>query len=401
MSHDPLRVLHVGPLDSIHLRRWVAATTELGHLALVGGHLRPGFGTSSWPAPALAQAHHSPQLPWASTRRARSTGSMVDRALAGLPNALIEVPLWARWLDRLVKRLRPDVVHAHYLHQWGAAAALAEARPLIAGALGSDIYLQDRVGRRFADAALARADVVIVPSPHGAAALRSRDLRGSCRHLEAGIDLDFFRPPTEAERVAAREGLELGDGPVVLSFRGGGPVYDLPLAIEAFRRLRARRPAARLVVAHGPMPLDRRNAASLHGLNGSVRVLPAVPPDGMRRLFHAADVGVSVPRSDGSPSSVWESLACSTPVVASDLPQLAQRVGERDGALLVRRDPEAVMEALDRVLADRSHARALGRGGRAWCEANVDRRVTLASLDRLYRGLASAARAREPVTGRA
>lgn len=383
----PLTVLHLGALDSVHLRRWVEMTRELGHEAVVAGHLRPGLGPE-----ALAAPHRAPQLRWASTRHARASGRRIDRALAGLPNGVVEVPLWARWLRRLTRRIRPDVVHAHYLPQWGAAAGMAGASPLVASALGSDVYLAGGVDRRLADAALARADAVVAPSPHAAAALSPRTRRPErLVHLETGVDLHAFHPPSAADRLAARRSLGLAAGPVVLSFRGASPVYDLPLAVEAFRRLRRRRPDAQLVVAHGALPLDRLTAAAIRALGGAARVLGAVPPEAMPQCFHAADVGVSVASSDGSPNSIWECLACAVPVVASALPQLAGRVGGGDGVLLVERRPEAVASALESTLADGARARALGQAGRSWCEANVDRGISLARLDGLYSELAALA----------
>jgi glycosyltransferase involved in cell wall biosynthesis len=303
---------------------------------------------------------------------------------------LVEVPVWAAWLRRLVRRLDVDVVHTHWLPYWGAAAGLARTKPLVAGAMGSDVYLLDGVERRLANVALAHAQVVVAPSPHATDALRARNGRPDrCVHLEPGIDLDAFRPPTGAERAWARHALGLGDGPAVLSFRAAGSVYGLPLAIEAFRRLRERRPDAQLLVVHGRIPLDGAAKAALMSLDGGVRVLGAVPHEQMRTCFHAADVGISVPSSDGSPVSLWECLACGTPAVCSQLPQLAGRVGERSGVLLAQRSPSALAAALDSVLTGASRGRALGLAGREWCQANMDRRDSLERLDRLYRAIAS------------
>src|SRR4051794_13090099 len=312
-ERERLRVLHAGPLDSIHLARWVELTAELGHVPVVAGHLRRGFRAAELAA-SVDRAHRAWQLPWASRRGTQLTGRALHRALASLPNGLVEVPLWAAWLRRLMRGLDVDVVHAHWLPSWGAASGLARARPLVAGAMGSDVYLLEGVERRFADVALARARVVVAPSPHAAAALRARGVPANrCVHLEPGIDLDAFRPPSDAERGSARDALGVGGGPVVLSFRSAGPVYGLPLAIEAFRRLRTRRADAQLIVVHGPIPRDGATEAAIRSLGGGVRVLGDVPHAHMRTCFHAADVGISVPSSDGSPVSLWECLSCGTP----------------------------------------------------------------------------------------
>jgi glycosyltransferase involved in cell wall biosynthesis len=387
---DRLRVLHAGTLDSVYLASWIQLTAQLGHVPLVAGHLHRGLTRAPVRLPAEG-IHRSWQLPWASARGARITGRPLHRWLASLPNSLFEVPVWAAWLRRLASRLQADVVHAHWLPTWGAAGALGGTRPLVVGAMGSDVYRLDRAERWLADTALARAQAIVAPSPHATAVLAARSGRpGCCLHLEPGIDLDAFRPPRAGERATARRALGLAEGPVVLSFRGAAPVYDLPLVIEAFRRLRRRRHDAQLVVVHGRLPLDRAAKAALGKLGGVARVLGVVPHWRMRTCFHAADVGVSVPRSDGSPVSVWECLACATPAVCSALPQLTGRVGERGGVAFVRRTPDEIAGALDAVLADPPGARALGLAGREWCEANVDQRHSLPRVDRLYRHVASA-----------
>jgi len=349
----------------------------------VVGHLRPGFSPALAPS---AQVLFAPQLRWASTRHAQRTGRRVDHILASLPNPAVEVPLAATWLRRLVRRLRPHLIHAHWLAHWGAAAALAGGPPLVAGALGSDVYLLNGLRRRLAELTLARADFVVAPSPHAATTLASRsDRPDRMLHVEQGIDLDVFRPPSRDEREAARATLGLTPGPAVLSFRASTPVYNLPLVAQAFRRLLARRPDAQLLMVHGALPLDRATVTALSGLGDSVTVIGEASQAEIRTCFHAADAGLSVPSSDGSPNSVWECMASGTPVVCSDLPQLRERFDPDDGAIFSKRDPEAVARALDGVVAEPAGARTLGAAGRRWCERNVDRRESLRHLDALYR----------------
>src|SRR5439155_16202339 len=131
-----LTVLHAGPLDSVHVARWAEMTRTLGHRSVVAGHLRPGLAQ----APMAGPVHRAPQLPWASTRRAQTTGRLRHRAAAALPNAVVEARLWARWLRRLAAIVLPDVIHAHWLPGWPAAAALARVGPTVAGPMGSDVY---------------------------------------------------------------------------------------------------------------------------------------------------------------------------------------------------------------------------------------------------------------------
>ena len=63
---------------------------------------------------------------------------------------------------------------------------------------------------------------------------------------------------------------------------------------------------------------------------------------------------------------VFDALACETPVISEDLPEIAELF---DGAVLTFRDPPELRALADAVLADRPAARARAAHGRALIEA--------------------------------
>src|SRR5205085_6295522 len=100
-------------------------------------------------------------------------------------------------------------------------------------------------------------------------------------------------------------------------------------------------------------PLAPAAREALAGAEG-VRALGRVPHDEMPRYLRAASAGISIPDSDGSPSSVWEALACGLPLVLSPLPQVSERLGADAGARFAPPEANAVAEALAGVLDDRA-----------------------------------------------
>ena len=98
---------------------------------------------------------------------------------------------------RAFRRIRPDVVHAHWLPGAAFMAALVRARPLIAMAWGSDVYAADRRRLLQCRYALRRSDVAMADSRAlldrlvelGAAPERAQLMRW-------GVDLDLFSPST-------------------------------------------------------------------------------------------------------------------------------------------------------------------------------------------------------------
>jgi glycosyltransferase involved in cell wall biosynthesis len=286
-------------------------------------------------------------------------------------------------LRRALSRTMPDVVHAHWLPGPSFMAALVRARPLIATAWGSDVYAADRRRLLQCRYALRRSDVAMADSRELLDRLIELGAQPQRTYLMRwGVDLRAFSPP--ADRAAAKRELGLPDVPVVLSARGQSPVYNPDVVLSAFELLRARVPEALLLLKSPGDPVLRDGA-----LRAGVQVVGNVRYEQLPAYFRAADVCISIPRSDSSPRSVWEAMACGCPCVLSDLPWTSELIEEGRHALLTRPEPQAVAASLERVLGDRDLAARLSAAGRELVERHHDRDAEMRRLADLYASLAA------------
>ena len=351
------RILQLGPLYSNHVRRWAEHAAAVDCTVYAAGHLRPGW-------------------------RCLDFSSVVD-AVEVAPEELYDAGAEAHvsWLRSVVDRLKPDLVHAHYLARWPYVAALAGCRPLIATPWGWELYMPTGRDRHRADHALRHADVVIALSPHMRREVLLRGVPAERVEMaDLGVDLERFSPAPEPMDVRP---------PVILSFRGTPPgteLYNLDLVLDAFHVVRRRLPSATLVLVHGGAPLTDEAQTRLDEFagDGIVHVSRYAPPAEMADYMRSATVGVSVPQSDGSPSSVWEALASGLPLVLSRLPQVEERIGDTGAAVFVEPRVEAIATALIEVLEDSERRRRMARSARAWAESNVDERREIARLGAIY-----------------
>ena len=356
LPRDGPRVLVIGPTNSPHVEDFALALRGHGVEVFVGG------------------------LPWG--------GGLGPSRLAveGIPVSSTTWPA-TLWVRRLLRELRPAVVHAHWLPN-AVVARLGRARPLVATAWGSDVYLASR--RRLATYRwlLRRADAVLADSSELLAELRRLGAPPARSWLfRWGVDPSVFSRSSRP-REELRRALGIGPGPVVLSARGFKDIYNPRVVIAAFERLAERRPDVQLVLKHNSseppaMPAPR--------FPDRVHVVGPQPREALADWFRAASVCVSIASSDSSPRSVWEAMACGCPCVVSDLPWAHQELEPGRHALLTPIDADAVASALDRVLGDADLAASLAAAGHEHVEAHHDRDNETRRLIGIYSKLGGAA----------
>jgi glycosyltransferase involved in cell wall biosynthesis len=251
---------------------------------------------------------------------------------------------------------RADVVYAHYLFPTGAIAATWARTlkvPYVVTAHGRDVANLARGPVRGATAAaVAGAAGVIAVSRYLAGELRASGLTlPPVTVANMGVDLGRFTP---GDRTAARARLRLApNGPVVL-FVGGLTARKNPLVLlQAFARVRAARPDARLALV-GDGPLRGAVAAGVRrlGLGGAVLATGALPHAEVADWMAACDV-LALP-SLVEPLGVvaLEALASGRPVVATRVGGTPEVVPvPRAGALVDPADPRGLAAALVGVLA--------------------------------------------------
>jgi glycosyltransferase involved in cell wall biosynthesis len=353
-----MRILMIGPVNSPHMEHLARALQTRGHRVRAGG--------------AVWQDGLAPSI---------------------LPDAGIPVSKMMRpqplWMRRLLRRSRPDLVHANWL-PFAALATLAGARPLVAMAWGSDVYLAGRLERGLNRLAARRADLCLCDS----AALRQSviELGAAADHVKLinwGVDLQTFRPAASTEEKSAlKASLGLRDDPVVISPRGFKDLYNPGVVIDAFARVLTQLPDAQLVLKHnGDQTPD---LGRLSG-SGQIHVVGSVPYEQMAQYLKAADVCLSIPDTDSSPRSVWEAMACGCACVLSDLPWVGELIEADRHALVVPVDPDAVGAATSRLLTDSMLWRSVTDEALKLVHEQRDADREMGRLEQLYARLAQAA----------
>lgn len=155
------------------------------------------------------------------------------------------------------------------------------------------------------------------------------------------------------------------DEPRILFFGNWNKVKGLPVLMEAFDQLVARKPDARLTIAGPPAPEegeDERVFAWAAKHPDHVEVLPGyMPIEDVKGLFARARVVVLPYFTAYQSGVVHVAMTMARATVVTDVGDLPEAVTDGVTGLVVpSRDPQALADSLERVISDPSLAQRLG-----------------------------------------
>lgn len=163
--------------------------------------------------------------------------------------------------------------------------------------------------------------------------------------IPPGVDLEHFRPGSKG---ASRAELSIAeDAWVCVTVRRLVPRMGLDVLLDAWSSLTAGRQELVLLIAgEGPDRAELEARASALGIASSVRFAGKVSEQELLSCYRAADVCV-VPSValEGFGLVVLESLACGTPVVATDVGGLPEALSRLDPSLVVPGGDSSALEA--------------------------------------------------------
>lgn len=246
-----------------------------------------------------------------------------------------------------------DLIDAHYYYPDGvAAASVAKAlgKPFVVTARGTDLSLIPRypTPRR-----------MIVETAHQASASIGvcRALMDSLADLGAnpeklhvfrnGVDLERFRPE---QRRAARNRLGLPQDKTI--FLSVGHLVERKGHHVAVEAVAAMPHALLCIIGEGPEQAALRALVGRLGIADRVRFVGTVDNVDLRWWYSAANTLVLCSSREGWANVLLESMACGTPVLATNIWGTPEVVAAPEaGVLMQARTPQALVQAYQQLQA--------------------------------------------------
>lgn len=313
-----------------------------------------------------------------------------------LPNPLV---LWR--LARLLRQLRPDVVHTWMYHAdliGGLAARLAGCRRVIWCIRHSNLSKTQNKRSTLAVVALCARLSRWLPALILSCSQRASVVHAAVGYAAAkmqlipnGFDLARFTPNADA-RASVRAELGLPAHALLVGVVARFDVQKNHLGfVQAAAQVLARLPQVHFVLAG--TGVDAANAAlgsaiaPHQGLAAHMHLLGRC--DDVPRLMAALDVLASPSHGEAFPNVLGEAMACGVPCVVTDAGDSVEIVGST-GRVVAVADMAALAQQLQELLTLPVDARArLGQQARARVKANYDIRHVTALYQAVYERVAS------------
>ncbi|MCW2925188.1 MAG: glycosyl transferase family 1 [Thermoleophilia bacterium] len=294
---------------------------------------------------------------------------------------------------RAVRRITPDVLHAHWLTSYGLLALATDRRsmPLVVTAHGDDVLIAPRnaMMRRLVQRVLRAARLVTVPGePMREAVLDLLDPSpapaGGIAVFQYGVETKRLAAAGRLARQAAPGG---ADSPLrIVSARALLELYRIDALLDALAVLAGRDVSFTCeLLGDGPQRADLEAQAARLGIADRCSFLGSVAPAEVEARVGASDVYVSVSESDGVSLALLEALALGAVPVLSDIP--ANRPWVNDGSTGILVDIEAVDIADGIVRAAELDRERVAADNLAVVSERADRDTNLAACELLIDSL--------------
>jgi glycosyltransferase involved in cell wall biosynthesis len=277
-----------------------------------------------------------------------------------------------------LKRQRPEVIILHSVNLiWLVYAASKLLRFRIIAVEHQANHLKTRNDWLYSRLCLLLADKVVYLTEAYKAEIKQKLPKyfngKKTEVISNGIDVHYFKPACKPNNLSFVFGMlsRIND------------IKDHTTLLRAFALLQ--HPSAQLIIAGEGPQLEKLKALaySLH-IADRVSFPGLLEGDQILHFFHRLNVYVHASLGETMSTAIMQAMACSLPIIASDVHGINNMIShEHNGLLVAVKDPESMRVALLRVIQDQTLACQLSAKAREHAEMHYSNEVMAKSYLRL------------------
>jgi glycosyltransferase involved in cell wall biosynthesis len=307
-----------------------------------------------------------------------------------------DVPRLALDLKRVIREIKPDLIHAGPIQTCAFLAVLSGFHPILTISWGFDL-MQDveRSGwmKRITRYVLRHSDYFT----SDAQVTRDRAIAYGMNPDRTvvfpwGVDLKHFsdRRLVDSQKTSVvknrKSKIENHKPFVLFCNRSWEPRYGVDVLARAFVKVaKQRKDISLLLLGGGSQTGIIRQILMNGGVLDCVQFGGQVSQRDLPRWYHMADLYISPSHVDGSSVSLMEALACGLPALVSNIPANQEWVSEGvNGWLFPDGNADILAEKILAVSVQRSQLTQIGRAARKCAEDRADWQKNFAKLLEAY-----------------
>lgn len=358
-----MRICYLGSANNIHTQRWAKYFAEKGYDA----HLI--------------------------SYEFENIDNVKVYALSEAKNSYLSFILRYFAVKKLIKKIKPDLVHAHYVGGYGWFGALTGFHPFVASAWGTDVLVEpkiSRISRLLTRFALKKADLITCDGENSKDAMINLDInQKKIKIIFHGVDTrKFDSKQNDKECIKNLFGEE--KLPVVISARGLVPKNDMETLIKAIPLILKKVPDAKFIIGgEGPEKGYLKKLAESLGILNSIRFMGWIPHDELPKYLASSDVYVSTSLWDGGISiATLDAMACELALVITDVADNKKWIKDgENGFVIPAKNPEVLAEKIIYLLENKDIRKKFGEINRDIVEKKQNYVREMEKMEKLYKEL--------------
>lgn len=341
---DKYKIAFLAPINSIHTTRWVNGVSSNGYeVHLITQHKGALDGLDK-----SVKVHNLP----------------LKGKLGYFLNMLS--------LKKILKKISPDLLHAHYASGYGTLARLSGFKPNILSVWGSDIYLfpkKSNFNFSLLDKNLRFADLITSSSldMQEEIVLNYPDLKHKIKLVPFGVDTQLFSHSEKSKN-------KTEDKICVGTVKSLEKVYGIDILIKGFKLLlddlnitdkTLAKKIKLLIVGKGSLYEELKNMVTDYGINDQVHFYGSIEHSDVPKVLNQMDIFVAVSRSESFGVAVLEASSCELPAIVSNIGGLKEVVLDGvTGTVIPSEDPVALSKMLKDLILNKDKRKKMGAEGR-------------------------------------
>lgn len=286
-------------------------------------------------------------------------------------------------LRKIVKKLKPDILHAHYAGVNGFLASLLNFHPFVLTAWGSDVLIAGKHFFRkfFVKHALRSADLITCDAMHMKDAMIKMGIEEDrMKIIYFGVDVEKFSPTNEEKKIKNQ----------IISLRSFEPVYNIETLIKAVPLVLKDVNEIKLVLAgDGSKKENLQKLVKELGVENVVEFIGRIFQENLPNYLNESSVYVSTSLSDaGIASSTAEAMACGLPCIITDFGDNKEWIKNNEsGFLMPLKDYRFLAEKIIYLLKNPEERKRLGNNARKVIEEKNNYYREMEKMEKLYSSL--------------